>query len=159
MFEKIEQMLIDYDWKVNKNNLTTKMRKGQFSINIGKTCHWNKENKPILPSIKMKENKGEIYNECRRLFPEHPFDCVMINKNFMCPPHRDKNNVGDSIIFGVGSYNGGDCVVEGVGHCVLYSPLVFNGHRDEHYVDDWSGDRYTVVLCCSKFKSMTKVEA
>jgi len=157
MFETIEKMLIEYNWKVNKNNLTTKMRKGQYSINIGKTCHWNKPGKPILPTRAMKENKSEIYNECKRLFPDHPFDCIMINKNFCCPPHKDKNNIGDSTIFGVGDYNGGDCVVEGEGHCVLYSPLIFNGAEKEHWVEEWTGDRYTVVLCQSKFKSMTKV--
>jgi len=158
MFERLEKMLIDYNWKPNKHTMTTNMRKGQYSINIGKTCHFMKKNKPILPSVKMRENKHEIYNECKRLFPEHPFDCIMINKNFRCIPHKDKNNIGDSIIFGLGDYNGGDLVVEGEGHCLLYSPLVFNGAEKEHWVEPWSdGDRYTVVLCQSKLKSMTKV--
>jgi len=53
----------------------------------------------------------------------------MINKNFKCPPHKDKNNIGDSIILGLGDYNGGDLVVEGEGHCLLYSPFVFNGSQ------------------------------
>ena len=159
MFDRLEKMLIDYDWKPNTHKLTTNMRKGQYSINIGKTCHWNKPGKPILPSVKMKENKHEIYDECKRLFPEHPFDCIMINKNFKCIPHKDKNNIGDSIIFGLGGYNSGDLVIEGKGHCILYSPLIFNGALHEHWVEDWTdGDRYTVVLCCSKFKSMNKKE-
>jgi len=157
MFERIEKMLIDYNWKPNTNHLTTKMRKGQYSINIGKTCHWNKPGKPILPTRAMKENKSEIWNECKRLFPDHPFDCVMINKNFKCIPHKDRNNIGDSIIFGLGDYNSGDLVVEGEGHCLLYSPLIFNGAEKEHWVEPWSGDRYTVVLCKSKFKSVSPV--
>ena len=155
MFETIEKMLIAYPWKVNNNHHTTTMRKGQYSLNVGKTCHWAKKNKPILPTIAMKENNSEIYNECKRLFPEHKFDCVMINRNFKCPKHLDKNNRGDSIIFGVGDYNGGDLVVEGEGHCILYSPLVFNGAEKEHWVQDWVGDRYTVVLCQSKFKQVS----
>ena len=154
MFDTLEKMLIDYKWKINKHNKTTVMRKGQFSLNVGKTAHWAKPGKPILPSVLMRENKSQIYNECKRLFPEHEFDCVMINKNFKCPPHRDKNNIGDSIIIGLGNYNGGDLVVEGKGHCLLYSPFVFNGSQQEHWVEDWTGDRYTIVLCKSKFKSM-----
>jgi len=158
MFDALEKMLIEYPWKPNKHTKTTNMRKGQYSINVGKTCHWMKPEKPILPSVCMKENKHEIYNECARLFPEHEFDCVMINKNFQCPPHKDKNNIGDSIIVGLGSYNGGDIVVEGVSHCLLYSPLVFNGHEKEHWVQPWTdGDRYTVVLCKSKFKNFRTV--
>lgn len=161
MFERLEKMLIEYNWKPNKHTKTSNMRKGQYSINVGKTCHWQGhkgKDKPMLPSVPMRENKHEIYNECKRLFPEHPFDCIMINKNFKCIPHKDRNNIGDSIIVGLGDYNGGDLVVEGEGHCILYSPLVFNGHEKEHWVEDWTdGDRYTVVLCCSKFKSMAKV--
>jgi len=154
MFERIEKMLVEYNWKPNTNNMTTKMRKGQYSINIGKTCHWNKPGRPILPTLAMKANKSQIWDECGRLFPEHNFDCIMINKNFKCPPHKDRNNIGDSIIFGVGNYNGGDLMIEGEGQCILYSPYIFNGAEKEHYVDEWEGDRYTVVLCCSKFKSM-----
>ena len=98
MFETLEKMLIDYKWKINKHNKTTVMRKGQYSLNLGMTCHWAKEGRPILPSVLMRENKSQIYNECKRLFPEHPFDCIMINKNFKCIPHRDKNNIGDNFI-------------------------------------------------------------
>jgi len=145
MFERLEKMLIDYNWKVNTYAQT--LRKGQYSLNIGKSCHWNKPGKPILPSIKMRENNSEIYNECKRLFPDHPFECIMINKNFKCAPHKDRNNCGDSIIFGLGDYDGGDLVIEGEGHCLLYSPLKFNGAENEHWVEDWvNGDRYTVVL-------------
>ena len=157
MFERIENMLINYNWKPNNNHQTTKMRKGQYSINIGKTCHFAKPGKPILPTRAMKENKSEIWNECKRLFPDHVFDCIMINKNFQSPPHKDRNNIGDSIIFGVGDYQSGDLVIEGEGHCILYSPLVFNGAEKEHWVEMWSGDRHTVVLCKSKFKSVSPV--
>jgi len=153
MFDTLEKMLIDYPWKVNKHTKTTAMRKGQYSINVGKTSHWTKPGKPILPSVAMRENKHQIYDECARLFPEHNFDCVMINKNFKCPPHKDKNNIGESIIIGLGNYNGGDLVVEGDGQCLLYSPFIFNGSEKEHWVEDWTGDRYTVVLCKSKFKN------
>jgi len=153
MFETLEQMLIDYPWKLNNQKMTTKMRKGQYSLNVGITCHFTKEGKPMLPTRAMIANKSQIYNECKKLFPEHDFDCDMINKNFKCPPHKDINNIGDSIIVGLGDYQGGDLVVDGVPHCVLYSPLIFNGAEKEHWVMDWIGDRYTVVLCKSKPKT------
>jgi len=156
MFENIEKMLKEYDWKVNKATKTTNMRKGQYSINVGMTSHFMKPGKPILPSRAMIKNKSQIYNECKRLFPEHEFDCVMINKNFKCPPHKDINNVGNSIIFGVGDYNGGECVIDDEPHCILYSPIIFNGAEQEHYVNEWTGDRYSVVLCKSKFKQFSK---
>ena len=154
MFEPLEEMLLNFNWKVNTKSKTTKMRKGQFSLNVGKTCHWMKEGKPILPSHEMIRNKAEIYNECKRLFPEHDFDCVMINKNFKCPAHKDKNNIGESIIIGFGDYVGGDLVVDGVPHCIYYTPLYFDGNKKEHYVNDFIGDRYSIVLCKSRFKAM-----
>ena len=49
-FDHLEELLKDYDWKVNKHNNTTKMRKGEMSLSVGFTCHWNKPGKPFLPS-------------------------------------------------------------------------------------------------------------
>lgn len=154
MFESLEEMLFNFNWKVNKHQQTTTMRKGQYSLNVGLTCHWAKPGKPMLPTQEMLKNDAEIYNECKKLFPEHEFDCVMINKNFKCPPHKDKNNVGNSIIIGFGDYEGGDLVVDGEPHCIYWSPLLFNGSEKEHYVNDFTGDRYSIVLCKSKFKAM-----
>lgn len=154
MFETLEDMLINYDWKPNKQQCTTNMRKGQYSINVGMTCHWAKEGKPMLPTRAMIANNAEIYNECKKLFPDLMFDCIMINKNFECPPHKDKNNEGDSVIIGFGDYSGGELCIENEVHDIYWTPLMFNGSQKLHWVLPWEGDRYSIVLCKSKFMSM-----
>ncbi len=157
-FDHLEELLKDYDWKVNKHNNTTKMRKGEMSLSVGFTCHWNKPGKPFLPSQLMKKDP-RIYNECKRLFPDFDFQMVVINKNFKSPPHKDINNTQQSLIVGLGDYDGGDLCIENpdtkevVEHCVWRSPLYFDGKNCLHWVNDWKNDRYTIILGNSKFRS------
>ena len=153
MFQTLERMLLEYPWKLNNYAQTTKMRKNQYSQNVGLTCHWAKAGKPMLPTRAMIANNAEIYNECKRLFPDHEFDCIMINKNFDCPPHKDTNNVGESIIIGFGDYVGGELMIEGEPHDIYWTPTWFNGSEKLHWVAPWKGDRYSIVLCKSKFMS------
>lgn len=157
-FDELERLLKDYDWKPNKHNNTTMMRKGELSVSVGYTCHWNKPGKPFLPSQLMRKDP-RIYHECKRLFPDFDFQMVVINKNFKSPPHKDINNTQKSLIVGLGDYNGGDLCIEDPEtkeveeHCILYSPLYFDGKNSLHWVNDWKGDRYSVILGNSKFRS------
>ena len=50
-FDKLEELVINYNWKPNTQNCTTGFRKGNFSENVGYTCHWNKEGKLSLIHI------------------------------------------------------------------------------------------------------------
>ena len=152
-FDNLERLVINHDWKLNNTPKTTNFRKGQYSISVGYTCHWAKPNKPILPTREMLKNPS-IYNECKKLFTDFDFDSVIINKNFLCPAHKDANNVGDSIIIGLGDYTGGDFIIEDEAHCILYSPLIFNGAKNTHWTAPFTGDRYSIILCKSKFKSI-----
>ena len=47
MFEKLEKLLEEYDWKPNHHSMTTNMRKQQMSLSVGLTCHWGKKGKPF----------------------------------------------------------------------------------------------------------------
>ena len=84
---------------------------------------------------------------------------VVINKNFKSPPHKDINNTQQSLIVGLGDYDGGDLCIENpdtkevVEHCVWRSPLYFDGKNCLHWVNDWKNDRYTIILGNSKFRS------
>ena len=123
------------------------MRELQYSTNVGYVRRMYKKGRPIEKGVAMKANNDEIFNECKRLFPDFDFNGVMLNRNFKCPPHKDKNNINDSLIIGLGDYEQGELVVENVPHDIRYKPLIFNGSKNEHYVNDWTnGDRYSVVL-------------
>jgi hypothetical protein len=146
-------LLENYNWK--KNPIKTRptgykggrIREDQYSVNVGYVRRIFVKGLPIMKGQFMKKNNDEIYNECKRLFPDFIFDGVMINKNFKCPPHKDKNNNGDSMIIGLGNYENGELVVENEPIDIKYEPYIFNGSKKEHYVNDWiNGDRYSVVL-------------
>jgi len=146
-------MLINYKWK--KNSRRTKlggyrgsnMRQNEFSVNVGYIRRMYVKGRPLEKGVNMKKNNEDIFNECKRLFPDFEFNGVMINKNFKCPPHKDKNNINDSLIIGLGDYDGGELVVDNEPHDIRYKPMIFNASVKEHYVNEWSnGDRYSIVL-------------
>src|SRR5210317_301357 len=152
-YENLHQMLKQYKWK--RNGRKTKlggyragnMRENQYILNVGYIRRMEVTGRQIEKGVCMKKNNDEIYNECKRLFPDFVFDGVMINKNFKCPPHKDKNNKGLSLCVGLGDYEGGELVIEKKITDIKYSPVIFNGGQEEHYVNDWTnGDRYSIVL-------------
>jgi hypothetical protein len=150
-YETLHQMLINYDWKKNRNKKCGykggNMRENQFSTNIGYIRRFYVKGRPIEKGRFMKANNDEIYNECKRLHPDFDFNGVMINKNFKCPPHKDKNNKNNSLIVGLGDYQNGELVVENEPIDIHNKPYIFNGSQKEHYVNEWTGgDRYSVVL-------------
>ena len=53
-----------------------------------------------------------------------------------------------------GDYKGGELCVEGKDHDIRYKPLIFDGARNKHWVKDFTGDRYSIVLF--KIKQETK---
>ncbi len=150
-FSNLYEMLKNYKWtKIKNSDKPTRMRngnfrKGNYSINVGKVRLYEK-GLPIVNGNKMKNNNCEIYNECKKLFPEHEFTGVMINKNFECEPHKDKGNEGDVIIIGLGEYTGGELVFNDIEHDIKNKHLIFEASKIEHYVKPFIGDRYSVVL-------------
>jgi hypothetical protein len=152
-YANLLQMLKDYKWR--KNTSRTKlggyrgsnMRQAQYSTNVGYIKRMYVKGRPIEKGVYMKNNNDEIYNECKRLFPDFDFNGVMINKNFKCPPHKDNNNKGLSLCMGLGDYELGQLVVEGEAIDIKYKPHIFHGGLQEHYVNEWTGgDRYSIVL-------------
>ena len=79
--------------------------------------------------------------------PDFEFTSIQVNKNIMCKPHKDSWNKGDSVIFALGTYsNGGELVICSVPYDIKRKPLLFNGGKNTHWVNDWEfGDRYTIT--------------
>lgn len=119
-------------------------RNGHYSFNVGRTRAFG--SKVTVPSANMRRDKSRVFDECRRAFPEFAFDGVQVNRNFLCKPHRDRLNVGVSLIFSFGDYTGGGLVVEGVEMDVRDKPYVFDAHANTHSVLPFEGTRYSVVL-------------
>jgi hypothetical protein len=101
----------------------------------------------------MMRDEFKMYNECKRLFPDFQFESIQINKNFQCPRHKDGKNVGNSLLMGLGDYTGGESGVcgltsEGIDELydIRYKPIIFDGSKYEHWVEPYTGDRYSIVL-------------
>jgi len=78
--------------------------------------------------------------------PDFDFNAGYINKNVQMIPHKDKNNVDTSLIFGLGDYEGGRLFVEGEPYDIKYKLIEFDGKREEHWTEFFKGTRYSVVI-------------
>jgi len=94
------------------------------------------------------EKYPELFQALRRLgdaICPFPYDSITVNQNNVCPPHRDKGNLGASMIVTGGDYEGGSFVLEGEEIDTKYKPIVFDGHR-EHWNNPFIGTRWSIVF-------------
>jgi hypothetical protein len=66
--------------------------------------------------------------------------------------HRDKGNIGDSILVGFGNYEGGEiCLESNEVESIRYRPVIFNGSQITHWnTQITSGSKYSLVYYVSK---------
>jgi hypothetical protein len=92
----------------------------------------------------------ELYDKLKELMrnydPGFEFSSITINKNFLCEPHKDKGNNGESYIIGFGDYTGGELNIEGTKHDIKYKFLKFDGCKNTHWVEPFEGNRYTAIF-------------
>ncbi len=78
------------------------------------------------------------------------FTSVQVNHNYKCKKHIDGRNIGESMIIGIGNYTGGRLCVEyedGVKKIdIKNKTFTFNGSKNYHWVEDFIGERYTLVF-------------
>lgn len=100
-------------------------------------CAFDRLNPHIYPLIR------DFVNE---YIPNFDFNAGYINKNVQMIPHKDKNNCDTSLIFGLGDYKDGRLYVEGTPFDIKNRVLEFDGKREEHWTEFFTGDRYSVVI-------------
>ena len=119
------------------------------SITFGYTREIFKKGQEIT-ECRANKKYHEIYQELKflmsKIYPEFDYDNICLNHNLKCREHRDKYNVGASIIVGFGDYENGELNVNGVKYDIRYKPLMFNGNELPHYTEDWTGDRWSAVF-------------
>tara|TARA_R110002167_G_C12638268_1_gene648147 strand:+ start:477 stop:1055 length:579 start_codon:yes stop_codon:yes gene_type:complete len=129
-----------------------------------------KDDKTGLYKTKLLQEHPElmdIFNEYRNMyFPVFEFDQVTINyspKGTIIKQHKDKVNVGDSILVAYGNYTGGQTYVENekdrnftLTDC-RNELLCFNGAEKKHGVTAvTTGERYSLVFYKNKYKINSK---
>ena len=59
-------------------------------------------------SVEIFPEYQEIFEEFMQEYTEFDFNQVVINKDFKITKHLDASNVGESMIIGLGDYEGGE---------------------------------------------------
>jgi hypothetical protein len=158
-YDILYDLILNYKFAtVRKHTRNGVFRQNNLTANVGMVRLFRK-GLPIVEGDKMKRDKRAIYNECKRLYPNHQFTGIMLNKNFQCEPHKDKGNEGPVIIIGLGNYTGGELVAGGVEYNIRNTDVTFEASKIEHYVKPFEGDRYSVVLFKHKNCNYEDIEA
>lgn len=92
----------------------------------------------------------ELFEELLKIGNEYcpfPFTSIYINKNVVCPKHKDSNNVGESMIISIGDYMGCNLVINNIEYDAHYQPLIFDGSKLEHYnTNNLVGTKYSLIF-------------
>lgn len=79
-----------------------------------------------------------------------PYNAITVNQNYKAAAHKDKGNKGDSLLVAFGNYTGGKLKIhEGDlagSHDIQNKPLITDFSKVLHEVEDWQGDRYSLVF-------------
>lgn len=71
---------------------------------------------------------------------------IYVNKDLVCPPHKDKSNTGPSLLISFGNYTGGLIVVEKIEYNAYHTPTIFDGKKMEHWNTEFTGTKYSLVF-------------
>jgi hypothetical protein len=76
-----------------------------------------------------------------------PWTSCFINNNTICPPHKDANNIGKSMLVSFGDYTGCKIVINEKEYDANYSPIIFDGAKLLHYnTNDLIGNKYSLIF-------------
>jgi len=83
-------------------------------------------------------------------YPDFNFRTVYVNKNTVSQSHLDKNNIGESLLVGFGTYSGGETILyignEEKKFSIKTSSIIFNGSEITHRSEKFEGTRYSLVF-------------
>lgn len=129
--------------KMKKSNLPPRSKSVAFGYvlkRIGRNFR--------LSSISLKY--FDIYMDLKALInnidPDFSYTSIQVNHNVICNPHKDKNNIGRSVIVSLGDYTGSNLVIEDKIYDTYHQPICFDGSKLTHWnTNDISGDKYSIV--------------
>jgi hypothetical protein len=98
----------------------------------------------------------ELYEELKILInkinPNFEYTSIQVNHNVTCNRHKDKGNIGKSIIVSTGDYIGSNFVIENDIYNTYHQPISFDGSKLFHWnTNDLIGNKYSFVFYNSKY--------
>ncbi|KAL7563007.1 hypothetical protein ACA910_013530 [Epithemia clementina (nom. ined.)] len=120
---------------------------GSFSVGAmpGDKCRLQPKGNELFPELMKAAFELEI---ALNLPNREPSSTIAINRNAQFRPHTDSGagaGQSTSLIVGLGTYSGGELVVEGTPMDIRYKPVEFNGWKQRHWTMPFSGERYSLV--------------
>lgn len=124
-----------------------------YGMQMGRIISFGEAGQPRKESRASKERpelKKLLFAFGKQQFPNFKFTSISVNKSYQMAKHKDKNNVGESWIIGVGPYKGGELAIweEPDGKPILYDirkGVKFNGALKWHEVKPFTGKRWSLV--------------
>src|SRR5579885_272176 len=144
MKHQVLDALQRFPWKKTSNR--TNIGPNIYSMVLG----WVKQpfHTPAYHLSKLHNEQPEMFELLCRFVWEHDptftFSSITLNKDLQCPPHVDANNVGPSLIIGLGNYHGGELVVEGKKYDIKNKWVKYDGTKT-HWTEVFTGERYSLV--------------
>ena len=168
MLDVITQALIDLKWNKNfdrrpRINITNEGggKPNRHCFITGLIRDWSKRShNNYTASLRIsKASKIQKHHKLMQLAsmyikeydPNFKYTSIQFAKCMHTPKHKDKNNVGDSVIVAFGDYTGGGLIMydeEGNEHIhdIYHKPLVFNANENYHRTEDFVGTRFTITF-------------
>ena len=118
--------------------------RGQASLNY-------KTRGPSVYNAKFPELYTLLQDFIKESQPDFEYTTIQVNKNVLCEPHVDKNNIGPSYGISLGDFTGGNLVIEGTPYDIHDIWAEFDG-RLGHWVEPFEGTRYSLIYFTHTFK-------
>jgi len=141
------RVLESITWKLNRDRHRAKTLPAAsgpcYSMVFGNVWECRSGLRPSLNTIE----QPQVIAWLKKLASELKFEATafQVNRNFRCLPHKDRGNIGFSVIVGFGDYKGGELIVGGQTHDIQHKPLLFDGTLI-HETKPFTGTRYSVVM-------------
>ena len=174
MYEKDKALLLELLQKVRVPNILRNRRDASGNIigrqrenvigTIGRTCNFGLVRSRRFGYINSRHTTkwADLHNAIFK-FGNHvcpigmDVTSVTLNHNVKAKKHIDGFNVGDSVIVGIGTYEGGKLRVYENDNFTAFDicdrPLMFNGAKYAHETEDFTGDRYTIIYYSQRPKT------
>lgn len=124
------------NFKANDRSVVFGTSRGRFNGVVG-----------LSTASKKYPHIWDLIQQIGNQFEDFEYNSVFLNHNVVCQPHKDKNNIGKSILISFGEYSGCHIIIDGVKYDANRQAVLFNGSLLEHYnTNDLVGNKYSLVF-------------